>query len=317
MLFLRILYFAAYESQFNNSRDENCQWLLQISLLLWLSIGAAAATQGMPGCQERCGDVDIPYPFGIGFACYFDEWFEVTCNKSTDLPKPFLNIINMEVLSISLDRGTIQVNNPVLFDCSGEPSNVTGAPNFTVRWEGGPFSFSENYTRFTAVGCGVLAYIEQSDAIAGGCMSSCKPNETAEKKGSCYGLGCCQTEVPPALQSFTAYLDSFHSHYHGRLPCKSAFMVDQEWFISNGQDPDKVTGMDYVPAVLDWRIYNAKCNTSTSTRDTSTITVNCGNNTVCSSTNQDSSVTCDCLHGYEGNPYLPQGRQGTQSTCYC
>ncbi|KAJ9705579.1 hypothetical protein PVL29_003579 [Vitis rotundifolia] len=286
------------------------QWLLQISLLLWLSIGAAAATQGKPDCPKRCGDVDIPYPFGIGSACCFDEWFEVTCNNSVHPPKPFLKRINLEVLNVSLDHGTIRVNNPVLIyqNCSGKPSN------YRKSWNGGPFSFSETYTRFTAVGCSALAYIMQDDVVNGGCMSFCKQGTTAPTNGNCNGLECCQTQAPPGLQSFTAYLESTSYNFSDpkQETCIYAFMVDHKWFSSKLSDPHAVKDKGYVPAVLDWRIYNAKCESvgwnNTSISNTSTSF--CGTNARCSVANQSSGVICACDRGYEGNPYLPEGCQG-------
>ncbi|XP_034679751.1 wall-associated receptor kinase-like 1 isoform X2 [Vitis riparia] len=292
------------------------RWLLQISLLLWLSRGLAA-TQGKPGCKETCGDVDIPYPFGIGSAsCYFDEWFEVTCNNSIHphIPKPFLKRLNLEVLNVSLDRSTIRVNNPVLLykDCPGKPSNRTQS------WEGGPFSFSDTYTRFTAVGCSALAYITQNDSVIGGCMSYCKQGTTAAKNGSCYGLECCQTQFPPGLQYFTTMLGDFPSNSDDQDECKYAFMVDQEWFISMEQDPDKVKDVGHAPAVLDWRIYNATCMSvgwnNTSTSNTSTIL--CGANAICSPDIQTLSLTCRCWGGYEGNPYLTEGCEGEDLITY-
>ena len=323
MRYLEYIYFAAYESQFNKQPKRaywrmvsTVRWLLQISLVLWLSIGAAAATQGKPGCRKRCGNVDIPYPFGIGFAgCYVDEWFEITCNNAFHPPKPFLKRINLEVLNVSLDHGTIRVNNPVLIyqDCSGKPSNDRKS------WNGGPFSFSETYTRFTAVGCSALAYITQDDVINGGCMSFCKQDTTAATNGNCNGLECCQTQVPPGLQSFTANLESTSFNVsisdHKQETCKYAFMVDHKWLSSKFFDPHAVKDKGYVPAVLDWRV-NATCKSVEGNNDSTsnTSTSFCGTNARCSVANHSSGVTCACDRGYEGNPYLPEGCQGTKPT---
>ena len=292
--------------------------MLQISLLLWLSKVLAAAALAMPDCEEKCGDIDIPYPFGIGSnSCYFDEWFEVSCNSSTHHPpKPYLKRMNVEVLNVSVDDSTIRVNNPVLIyqDCPGKPSNDTRP------WEGGggPYSFSEISTRFTAVGCSSLAYISlQNDEVVGGCMSFCKNGTTAATDSTCYGLECCQTQVPSGLQSFTTILETYFNgtastDHHDE--CKYAFMVDHVWFSTNIKDPHKVKDMGYVQAVLDWRIYNLTCNAS-STSNLNTSTSVCGSNARCSPDTQASSLTCRCQQGYEGNPYLPQGCQEQSGNC--
>ena len=58
-----------------------------------------AANIVKPGWQKQCGNVTIPYPFGIGPGCFLSEWFEMTCNTTFTPPKPFID--SLPVLEIS------------------------------------------------------------------------------------------------------------------------------------------------------------------------------------------------------------------------
>ncbi|KAD5802480.1 hypothetical protein E3N88_13840 [Mikania micrantha] len=104
------------------------------------------ASQPPPECPERCGNVTIPYPFGIGPGCSAHDTYSVTCNTTFNPPKPFITSINLEALEISLE-GTVRVNNPVFNCCNGRTNHLV--VNFTNT----PFTYSTTATRFTAFGC--------------------------------------------------------------------------------------------------------------------------------------------------------------------
>ncbi|CAN6553472.1 unnamed protein product [Malus baccata var. baccata] len=61
--------------------------------------------QALPGCPDHCGNLTVPYPFGIGDGCYLDDRFEITCNISTQPPTAFMMKGNLVITNISLYDG--------------------------------------------------------------------------------------------------------------------------------------------------------------------------------------------------------------------
>ncbi|KAK9285950.1 hypothetical protein L1049_025152 [Liquidambar formosana] len=277
------------------------QLMAHAIIILWLNKALAlAAPQAKPNCSEKCGSLVIPYPFGMGSPhCYMNEWFAVTCNSSSDHPKPFIRSIGLEVLNISLE-GTVHVNSPVFSSNCHNRTGQVGVINLTDS----PFSFSYRQNNFFAGGCDNLALLlAENQTSIGGCMSICNGNEGIDD-GGCYGVNCCQTTIPSPLKFFNVSLGSFNSETDGGK-CKYAFLAEDS---SDTDATLAVQAMEYkyplhLSAVLDWVIDTKTCDASDYSRFST-----CGPNAYCS--NLTSTTTqCFCDVGYKGNPNFSKGVQ--------
>ncbi|KAK1662368.1 hypothetical protein QYE76_050527 [Lolium multiflorum] len=76
-------------------------------VLLPRPLGAVAGSTG--NCTRHCGNISIPYPFGVEPGCYLDG-FNLTCNWSHHQPKLFLGDGTVQVLEISIPNATVRVN---------------------------------------------------------------------------------------------------------------------------------------------------------------------------------------------------------------
>ncbi|KAF2299726.1 hypothetical protein GH714_002864 [Hevea brasiliensis] len=287
---------------------------LHAILILWLTPAlAVAASLANPTCQDTCGGVVITFPFGIGKGCYMSESFEVTCNYSFTPPKPFLASINMELLAV-LTTSQVQINNPVISsNCSDKTSNIRG-----VSLSDSPFVFSDASNRFTAMGCDNYAMLLQGlGNTVGGCLSICLSGSNTTTSG-CYGLNCCQSEIPPYVQSFEANMTNPFGDTEDRGGCKSAFMVDQDWFksqSSTSKSLDDLKQMDRVPAVLNWAVDQGYCDISKASN------ISCTPDDMSRCTNPSNYFDCrlHCMYGPRGYIYsckCPPGHSQSYGRCY-
>ncbi|XP_012846951.1 PREDICTED: wall-associated receptor kinase-like 6 [Erythranthe guttata] len=153
--------------------------VLRVIASLYLATTMALAVSwSMPNCPSMCGNVTIPYPFGIGPSCSFNSSFEINCTSqqnSTGVVVPFLNIISMEALNFSV-HGTVTVKNPVTpMKCSD-----TQETHHLVRsLENSPFTISGEYNSLAVLGCQNSVWLRaNATTTVGGCMAICDANST-------------------------------------------------------------------------------------------------------------------------------------------
>ncbi|KAI3950425.1 hypothetical protein MKW92_016793 [Papaver armeniacum] len=287
--------------------------LLQIMILLLSSSPAESATieQGKPGCESKCGNITIPYPFGANDDCsYFNDaagkLFYVHCNHSYKPPKAFLgmNDEKIEILSISDTEFRIK-NNVIAARCYDDQTGklVLDNPFFNLDFKNTPFTISYTKNMFVGIGCNLIAFANNQSRD---CTSTCDTNADMIER-SCNGRGCCQNSLPKGLNTFDGEVKRYYlgkSPFQSFSQCSFAFLVEKGQYTFKGSDlqlDGRLTKPDTVlPLVLDWSIAEHTCNDAQLRDDVYA----CKNNTVCLDAPYNPGYRCACDKGYEGNPYL-------------
>ncbi|XP_059659784.1 wall-associated receptor kinase 2-like [Cornus florida] len=293
--------------------------LVQILSLVLLKLTSAptasptttAAAIAKPGCADRCGNISIPYPFGMTPDCYLDHHFLITCDNSFNPPKAFLenSSIKINVTNISL-QGQLHILKIRLDDCYDQRgkwvSNSTVTNTFTLS----KFFISNTQNKFTAVGCDTYAIVNAyrgDEWYTTGCMSICNKMEDITD-GTCSGIGCCQTSIPRGVRNINLTLRSYHNHTSIKEfdPCSYAFVVEQKEFNFSRSYLLGLQDRKKLPMVLDWTIGDETCDVA---RKNMTSYACKANYSECYEPDNGPGYLCRCFKGYQGNPYLSDGCQ--------
>ncbi|CAN6250434.1 unnamed protein product [Urochloa humidicola] len=287
------------------------------ALLVQILVTAVAAGPiALPGCPESCGEIIVPYPFGIGDGCFYES-FNLTCDNNEKL---FLGD-GVEVLNISLPHGTVHVRSKIL---------LSDSPGFNGSWSGlaatGPFMVSSRSNWFVAFGCNIVADIIPygSAGYSSTCTSKCVAVQQNSTGPSCSAIGSCQTTIGWGFHSYDIQVRQLNNGRKpsGIRPHKAVFIVDNDWYSRKQYEmlinfsypyPNQRAMVDDVPAVLEWwldLIRNEDMLPLFPVGDGSSQFRCLSNNsfTYYFDENYDQR-RCNCSQGYEGNPYITNGCQ--------
>ncbi|KAG2395585.1 Wall-associated receptor kinase-like 2 [Vigna angularis] len=272
-----------------------------------------------PGCDSQCGDVQIPFPFGMnGSECYAGKWFEIECRNTSTYQTPYLKSIGVQVRFIDVQQGIVNINNPI------DRNNCGSKDSRPVKQslEGSPFVYSQKGNKFVAAGCNIITFLQVNGSESSGCVSICDEDFKVDdigkmelRKSDCNGKYCCQSSLPPYLKEYSTEVKGFKENETdgecsytmvvqqvelGPYAYRSHFYyIRKAYYLPvNGEMKD----VDVVPVMLEWEIPN-NLNLKLPADNLS----HCFDTNITSSRYNRSGQRCSCTYGYGSNPYVEGG----------
>ncbi|KNA09088.1 hypothetical protein SOVF_156790 [Spinacia oleracea] len=274
----------------------------------------------LPNCPEKCGNITVPYPFGLGDECRYatplqdGKYFNLTCNTSVD--PPILELGNkldpVAVEKINL-KGELLIHYPISYRCYQSNSSVPSS-EYRAWISSKKFPVSTTQNIIGAIGCDTFVTLNgtmnNKREFRSGCMTVCAALEDVDTR-ICSGIGCCLISVIP---NGVTHLDLvFKSLSDQKLvrdfnPCSVAFVLAKDHAPNNvlpysikqilTQDHTNYRNLKF-PVVFDWSIGNVNCETAQAAGDCL-----CKGNSKCHDNPHQEGYRCQCIPGFQGNPYL-------------
>ncbi|CAM0145148.1 unnamed protein product, partial [Urochloa decumbens] len=294
-------------------------------------------------CNTSCGDIRVPYPFGISPGCY-RPGFHLTCNTNYNPPRLLLDHDGtLEVINISLPDSTVRVVRHFMAytDLVTDLNNGSTIVYFDIPDIGEPYTLSTK-NEFIFYGCNLQATLYgvgeyRNDGISSSCNATCSSSRrriefrdgsvkplfpTHTNGGYCSGRddGCCHAPIAagstPKRMEFKGI--NLHTRQTNGILHAFAFvsedgMTDQ-WYISLNRTDMWSPASNYMssPLILRWAVKQGL--SASSAGNSSGQCPREVANSLCRSKasrrqHENEGCTCYCPKGYLGNPYVAGGCQ--------
>uniref|UniRef100_A0ACD5ZS80 Uncharacterized protein n=1 Tax=Avena sativa TaxID=4498 RepID=A0ACD5ZS80_AVESA len=284
-----------------------------------------AANVALPNCTSRCGNISIPYPFGVSAECH-REGFKLDCYEKYHPPKLFMSSSRVEVLEISAQDNTMYIDSGILTLAGDRGLDGYFHMNWSVSLDHSLYRVLPDKNEVVILGCGVDVVVEwhppDGGELAGtSCFLDCIPGQPViGTDGTCSGTSCCRTDN--AVFDSNMFLIKYTVEKEKWPVNSSLALVERKWWseknamvlkeavLSDTSLGDSSGILHTLPGApirtgVSWVFSSLSCAEASNSSDFGCLS----DNSYCLDSTTG-GYRCQCWHGYEGNPYEQHGCQG-------
>jgi hypothetical protein len=132
--------------------------LLLLAVLVVAATDVSVAPGPSPDCKRRCGDIEVPYPFGLERQCAIHRGFHLHCN-TTDQGVTKLFQGTVEVTKISVPDNKAWEKNYISRQCYNGSTNQVIYNSAWINNTVTPFALSAEDNKIVVLGCKSVGYM--------------------------------------------------------------------------------------------------------------------------------------------------------------